>query len=1407
MSVKPLYHGLSIECAMINFRLLIVPIIIMLIMINANMDADMENAEGMPYPLDGGIAHTIGSLSSGFFIENRCQWDPHILFMGQTSFGYVSLESEGMTYHVKEMNEDDNYTFTSINYIFLNSRIRKVEGSNKTGHRTNFYIGNISSKWAKDVPSFREVIYENVWDEIDFRIYFSEKGLKYDFILHPGSDHEDIRIKITGQERIHVDNNKMSMIKDDKIIISENDLITYYHMDERSRISSGFILLDDDIFGYDLGTYDTDHTVIIDPLVAGTYLGGPDIDYGYHLIKAIDDNYIIIAKSSYFLDFYIFLYKIDKELKYIEWITIYGGSSRKDYPYSCKVDDKQIIISGETSSYDFPITDNAIKTNLEGINDGFISKLYHNGSLLYSSYFGGTDRDRINDIIIQWDKIYFVGDTGSTNYFKSKGGMYDIGNTFISILNYNCTKILYSTFYQGVSLKSICINKHDEIIVSGDTIGTEINPVKATNEAFDKTFNGGYDIFLSCFNISENKTIFTTFIGGKNDDKIISISLDENENIYINGISQSNDYPVTDNVIQQNNKNNYDIVLSLLNKVGSILLKSTFLGGSGSESASSMIYKNNKLILCGGTTSYDYPTTWGALLKNKNSYNDVFITLIDKNLSNIIYSTFIGGSLPDFGKSVLINEKGDLIVMGETASVDFPVVKGCISTSINGQNDLFALVLNLSIPPSEPMNLSGSIYDGYIYLDWDPPLRDGGMNVTGYNIYRGSNLTLMKRIRSNHTLDHYYDRSVNNGERWYYHITAVNGAGESNASNNISIFDMMDPVIKDLSDDAAFNGREFIFLANITDNVIVDKAEVVFDYNGTTLKGSMIEKSDGNWSFSISIPFMNLQTLSYFMEATDPSGNIGRTYERKVPIIDDKHPVISNVDSPATVKPNMTVSIRATLTDEVGIKVALIESWYMEKDISFHIMNRIEDDLWGADLISPPVPTLWTILVRASDWSNETVSDQVQIEVIDSDLPVLMDLTPSVVDGGKELVFRAIVTDDVAVSEVHVNYSYDGLEWMKEPMSGSDGDEYVYGMIVDPAETKLSYTIFSLDISANRVETPVKLISIRDVIPPYVVDGSDTEATTGDPFLFRLSATDNIGVLSVKVEYWLDRLDPYSEDMTSSKRVDIYSAEISIPLNSLDPLKYRFIVSDASGNIMETPLREIRVNDNDPPYLTCDHLSVAGTGENYTFTIVCSDNIGIAGISVEAMFGGELLNSGIEQTEIMRSWIDVPCDPVGAMRVRVMAWDTSDNSRVQELNVTVIDVIPPIILSDFSLRSFSYKVGDRISIPFDVSDNIGIGVVNCTGYDLEYDGSHLVGKANMEGRYPVTVTVYDTSGNSEDISITIVVEKERGFLWIIPVIFFILAAIVSIGLFFRKKMGNHVSERRDGSLDGYRTEG
>ena len=200
----------------IVFLLIISGIDLGLVQANSQIPQKPINSPDMP------------KLSSGFFTENKGQWDESILYMGNTSFGKVAFTKDAIYYQLiktekrNERNEKDincinpkdifdpmsglseeqeeKFESQIIKLSFVNPQTPKVKAEGLLTHYNNYFIGNNPNKWATECHNYTKVYYEDIWNGVDLAYFFNNEGLKYEFYAKPNSNITDIKIEVQGAD-------------------------------------------------------------------------------------------------------------------------------------------------------------------------------------------------------------------------------------------------------------------------------------------------------------------------------------------------------------------------------------------------------------------------------------------------------------------------------------------------------------------------------------------------------------------------------------------------------------------------------------------------------------------------------------------------------------------------------------------------------------------------------------------------------------------------------------------------------------------------------------------------------------------------------------------------------------------------------------------------------------------------------------------------------------------------------------------------------------------------------------------------------------------------------------------------------------------------------------------------------
>ena len=527
----------------------------------------------------------------------------------------------------------------------------EVEGLDLQEGKANYLIGSDPQKWKTNVPLFGRLVYKDLYPGIDMLYSSSTRRLKSEFVVAPGADPSRIRIAYTGAGVIRVDETGALIFNTPDGELREAAPEIYQEIDGRRETVNGAFRVSGDVVSFQLGDYDRDRELRIDPVLSySTYLGGAGTNRGTAI--AVDS-----ANAAY--------------------------------------------ITGFTDSTNFPVTGGVAQPVSGGSTDVFITKLNAAGSaIVYSTYLGGNGDDRAFSIAVDASgNAYVTGYTGSTNFPIVAGVQTTVGggrHAFVAKLNSNGATLLYSTYLGGSGSDSgngIAIDGGGASYITGSTTSIDF-PILG---AFQSTPGGGMDAFVTKLNAAGSAIVYSTYLGGSADDRGSSIAVDSSGNAYVAGNTSSTNFP-TLSALQAANGGGGDAFITKLSASGASLIYSTYLGGSGVENVelgrSIAVDSTGSAYITGMTASANFPT-FVPMQASLVGSNDAFVVKLTPAGSAFVYSTFLGGSGIDYGESIAIDSSLNAYVAGYTSSIDFPAVNA--DQPVNGgAYDAFIAKLNAS---------------------------------------------------------------------------------------------------------------------------------------------------------------------------------------------------------------------------------------------------------------------------------------------------------------------------------------------------------------------------------------------------------------------------------------------------------------------------------------------------------------------------------------------------------------------------------------------------------------------------------------------------------------------------------------------------------------------------------------
>jgi hypothetical protein len=331
--------------------------------------------------------------------------------------------------------------------------------------------------------------------------------------------------------------------------------------------------------------------------------------------------------------------------------TYLGGSGNSEGAAAVAVDSAgNAYVAGTTSSSDFPVA-NAYQPTLAatGYRDAFVSVINSTGTaFIYSTYLGGTDFETSYGIAVDSSgNAYVTGFSSSSNFPTTtnvfqplKNGLYS--DAFVTKFN-AIGSLVYST-YLGGSLSDyasgVAVDTSGNVYIAGSTDSTDF----PTSNAFQPASGGGgeYDGFIAKLDASATTLIYSTYLGGNDSDSVESIAVDSGGAAFVTGETLSRNFPLQSALQSTHGGGFRDVFVSKLDETGSVLLFSTYLGGSTEDIGYGIAVDSSGVFLA-GLTGGNFPTL-NPLMPHNSLHWDAFVTKIIGLTGFNITGTITGGA-------------------------------------------------------------------------------------------------------------------------------------------------------------------------------------------------------------------------------------------------------------------------------------------------------------------------------------------------------------------------------------------------------------------------------------------------------------------------------------------------------------------------------------------------------------------------------------------------------------------------------------------------------------------------------------------------------------------------------------------------------------------------------------------
>ncbi|HRF59603.1 MAG TPA: SBBP repeat-containing protein [Fimbriimonadaceae bacterium] len=685
------------------------------------------------------------------FVENKGQWDSRATFYSGMPGMDIWVTDSGLVYslyrdEMRQKDWADNRLRNrlrptpdivrwgqNIGMTFVGGQTNPAEtGVQPIKGVYNYIQGRNTVSGAR---RFNEVSMRGIYPGVDARLYFDQGVPRYDLIVAPGTDPNVIRTDFPGSNSVRVVSNDTLAIGTRFGDLRVTGLKVYQQIGNVKRSVVARFVKRGGFIGYEVGQYDRTKPLIIDPLVYSTLLGTIGDDQGW----------------------------------------------------DCAADNLGFAyITGTTVAAAFPTTFGAFDEFIAN-RDAFVTKFTTDAvDLVYSTFIGGTGSETGTGIALDpQGNAYICGITNSDNSdplpfptgsaivgvppfqpnnamgFNPKDANYRPTDAFVFKLNATGSAMVYGSYLGGQESQwqfnrpdpivnpaaseqafDIAVDSNGNAVVVGWTRSTSF-PVTAgaLEPVFDGPFqqppnpfapfgvNPGTDGFITKIDQDATTLVFSTYMGGRNNDDCTGVAIDPDGNIYATGTTLSTGGPLPDGSVPpgvfvttpgafDRTVINNDAWVLKLPTSGLSRTWATVVGGNDDDFGIDVdVDPFGDVYITGNTFSTNYPTTIAAFDRQYNNGADMFVTRIFRDGARLVYSTLCGSAPDQYPNALVVDDTGVAYIVGTS-------IFGGLATTTDGFDDTFE-------GPDPPFNDDLYIGDAFIQA-----YNDSGSNIL-YGSYIG----------------------------------------------------------------------------------------------------------------------------------------------------------------------------------------------------------------------------------------------------------------------------------------------------------------------------------------------------------------------------------------------------------------------------------------------------------------------------------------------------------------------------------------------------------------------------------------------------------------------------------------------------------------------------------------------
>jgi PKD repeat protein len=627
------------------------------------------------------------------FKENKGQWPGHVLFAANYKTTSFFVNTDGFSFCILDGNDlkkghDTKYhsRFTenepdqtgkcfvkghNYSVTFNKASFSSVTKPAALKEYYNYFLGNDEKTWVGDVKAFEHLLFNNIYKNIDLRLYSNNDDLKYDLIIKPHADVTQLELTYENTGGLSLKNGSLVVQTSVGVVVEQKPFAYQIIKGVKTEVACEYVLKTDRTVTYNItGNYNANNELVIDPtVVVCSYSGSHAWSNCNGASYDAAGNIFVFGTSEAGYPVTTGAFQMAFDSIYDNTITKYDatgsnklfstylGGSRSESIQNIVVTQTAITVFGRTNSPDFPVTANAFDkvlndTTTNITNDLFLCRLNLAGSsLLASTYVGGSANEGIN----------ILTSTGTT----------------------------YSEFnFTG----NMVVDAQENVYMSSCTASADF-PVSAN--AFQPFKLQGFDNVAVKFDPTLSTMLYGTFFGGSGQENALYCKLVNNNELLITGTTGSNNFPTTPGVISPTKSPGNDMYVFHLNSSGSGIIASTFLGTGANDFAYMLDSDlNNDIYICGSISNTGMLTSTPGLYSNPTGRNTIY--KINSALSSVIYKTKFGTAQRLECTAFKIDSCQNIYIAGITDVPGFPVSLNKFQ-DYKGSSDLYIAMFNTNM--------------------------------------------------------------------------------------------------------------------------------------------------------------------------------------------------------------------------------------------------------------------------------------------------------------------------------------------------------------------------------------------------------------------------------------------------------------------------------------------------------------------------------------------------------------------------------------------------------------------------------------------------------------------------------------------------------------------------------------